>query len=136
MAQVKLGRPVPSEETFGLVAPILMVKTGEETFQMAEATSFGLGMREFTQAVAKAKKHIASVSAGAFFMNELVKSDRRLPFGGANKSGYGRELTEKGSLAFVNKRRVIWLHVIGASTLFFKSPHINFKKLSGVFPLN
>lgn len=98
--------PVFAEETFGPVAPIIKVKTEEEAIALAENTKFGLGISLFTKDIAKAKKYISSVSDGAFFINTLVKSDPRLPFGGTKYSGYGRELGKDGIMEFINKKTV------------------------------
>lgn len=98
--------PVFTEETFGPVAPILKVKTEDEALKLAENTKFGLGISLFTKDIDKAKKYIGKVSDGAFFINTLVKSDPRLPFGGTKYSGYGRELSKEGILEFINKKTV------------------------------
>lgn len=94
------------EETFGPVAPICKVKTVEEAFQIATDTTFGLGISVFTQDLNKVKEYIKFVPDGAFFVNDLVKSDPRLPFGGTGKSGFGRELSKEGILEFVNVKTV------------------------------
>ncbi len=98
--------PLFSEETFGPVAPIIKVKTEDEALAIAENTKFGLGISLFTKDIAKAKKYIDRVSDGAFFVNALVKSDPRLPFGGTKHSGYGRELGKDGIMEFVNRKTV------------------------------
>lgn len=98
--------PVLSEETFGPVAPIIKVKTEEEALELAENTKFGLGISFFTKDLEKAKKYISHVSDGAFFVNTLVKSDPRLPFGGTKYSGYGRELGKDGIMEFINRKTV------------------------------
>lgn len=98
--------PVLSEETFGPVAPIIKVKTEEEALELAENTKFGLGISLFTKDITRAKKYIGNVSDGAFFVNTLVKSDPRLPFGGTKYSGYGRELGKDGIMEFINKKTV------------------------------
>jgi len=94
------------EETFGPVAPIIKVKNEEEAFKIAEQTKFGLGISLFTRNIEKAQKFIDKVSDGSFFINDLVKSDPRLPFGGTKYSGYGRELSKDGIMEFVNKKTV------------------------------
>jgi succinate-semialdehyde dehydrogenase/glutarate-semialdehyde dehydrogenase len=98
--------PVFSEETFGPVAPIIKVKTEDEALALAENTKFGLGISFFTQDLEKAKKYISHVSDGAFFVNALVKSDPRLPFGGTKYSGYGRELGKDGIMEFINRKTI------------------------------
>lgn len=106
ITNIKSDMPVFSEETFGPVAPFIRVKDEDEAFQLAEQTKFGLGITLCTSNIEKAKKYISKVSDGAFFINELVKSDPRLPFGGTKYSGYGRELSKEGILEFVNRKTV------------------------------
>jgi succinate-semialdehyde dehydrogenase / glutarate-semialdehyde dehydrogenase len=106
MTDIQLEMPVFAEETFGPVAPIIKVKDLDEAIRIAEHTKFGLGISLFTNDIDKAKKYISKVSDGAFFINALVKSDPRLPFGGTKYSGYGRELAKEGVLEFVNKKTV------------------------------
>ena len=106
LTNIKPDMPVFSEETFGPVAPFIRVKDIDEAFQIAEQTKFGLGITLCTRNIEKAKKYISNVSDGAFFINELVKSDPRLPFGGTKFSGYGRELSKDGILEFVNRKTV------------------------------
>ncbi|MBA6152640.1 NAD-dependent succinate-semialdehyde dehydrogenase [Gelidibacter maritimus] len=98
--------PVFREETFGPVAPIMKVKNAEEAFKMASDTRFGLGTMVFTQSIETAQNHIDAIEDGAYFVNELVKSDARLPFGGTKASGYGRELSREGIHEFVNRKTV------------------------------
>ena len=98
--------PVFTEETFGPVAPIIKVKDKDEAYQLASATRFGLGTMIFTEDTEDAFERIGNIEDGAFFINEMVKSDPRLPFGGTKASGYGRELSKEGILEFVNKKTV------------------------------
>lgn len=102
--------PVFKEETFGPVAPIMKVKTTEEAFRMASDTNYGLGTMVFTQSIETAQNYIDTIEDGAYFVNELVKSDARLPFGGTKSSGYGRELSKEGIHEFVNKKTVFINH--------------------------
>nr|WP_321223167.1 NAD-dependent succinate-semialdehyde dehydrogenase [uncultured Psychroserpens sp.] len=106
LTNVKPGMPVFDEETFGPVASIIKVKDKEEAYQMASNSRFGLGTMIFTKNIEDAKKHILKIEDGSFFINEMVKSDPRLPFGGTKASGYGRELSREGILEFVNKKTV------------------------------
>jgi succinate-semialdehyde dehydrogenase / glutarate-semialdehyde dehydrogenase len=106
LTEVTADMPVFQEETFGPIAPICKVKTIEEAFQIAKDTTFGLGISIFTEDVQKVKEYIKLVPDGAFFVNDLVKSDPRLPFGGTGKSGFGRELSKEGILEFVNIKTV------------------------------
>lgn len=98
--------PLFREEVFGPVAAIIKVKDEEEAYKLASDTKFGLGSMVFTADVDKAKRRIEQIADGAFFINELVKSDPRLPFGGTKASGYGRELSKEGIMEFVNVKTV------------------------------
>nr|WP_321228209.1 NAD-dependent succinate-semialdehyde dehydrogenase [uncultured Psychroserpens sp.] len=106
LTNVKPGMPVFDEETFGPVASIIKVKDKQEAYDMASNSKFGLGTMIFTNDIEDAKKHISNIEDGSFFINELVKSDPRLPFGGTKASGYGRELSREGILEFVNKKTI------------------------------
>ncbi|MEM5564369.1 NAD-dependent succinate-semialdehyde dehydrogenase [Psychroserpens sp. AS72] len=106
LTNVKPGMPVFDEETFGPVASIIKVKNKQEAYEMASDSKFGLGTMIFTKDIEDAKKHISNIEDGSFFINELVKSDPRLPFGGTKASGYGRELSKEGILEFVNKKTI------------------------------
>ncbi|MEX1191178.1 MAG: NAD-dependent succinate-semialdehyde dehydrogenase [Brumimicrobium sp.] len=103
---VKPGMPAFDEETFGPLAAIIKVKNVDEAFSLAEQSKFGLGASVFTKDTVKAIEYAERVSDGAFFVNELVKSDPRLPFGGTKHSGYGRELGKDGMMEFVNRKTV------------------------------
>ena len=94
------------EETFGPVAPIIKAKDLDHAIQLASNSRFGLGTMLFTKDIEKAKQKIIHIPDGAFFINELVKSDPRLPFGGTKASGYGRELSKEGIHEFVNIKTV------------------------------
>ncbi|GGG58332.1 NAD-dependent succinate-semialdehyde dehydrogenase [Bizionia arctica] len=107
---VKPGMSVFDDETFGPVAAIIKVKDNDEAYQMASNSKFGLGTMVFTENFLEARKQISQISDGAFFINELVKSDPRLPFGGTKASGYGRELSKEGIQEFVNKKTVYINH--------------------------
>ena len=106
LTNVAPGMPAFDEETFGPVAAIIRAETEEEAFQLAAQSKYGLGTSLFTEDTDRARKSVGLVPDGAFFINELVKSDPRLPFGGTKKSGYGRELSREGILEFVNKKTV------------------------------
>jgi succinate-semialdehyde dehydrogenase/glutarate-semialdehyde dehydrogenase len=99
--------PVFFEETFGPVAAIITFKTIEETIELSNESQFGLGVSIFTQDIDFIKTKISAFNEGAVFINEMVKSDPRLPFGGIKKSGYGRELAEDGIKEFVNVKTVV-----------------------------
>lgn len=103
---VKPGMPAFDEETFGPLAAIIHAKDEVEAFELAANTQYGLGLSLFTSDTENARRHIGKAPDGAFFINELVKSDPRLPFGGTGNSGYGRELSREGIHEFVNKKTV------------------------------
>jgi succinate-semialdehyde dehydrogenase/glutarate-semialdehyde dehydrogenase len=100
--------PVFREETFGPCAAIMKFSSIEEAIEISNNSKFGLGVSVFTTNVAKAKKHISRFEEGAVFFNSFVKSDPRLPFGGINNSGYGRELSKEGILEFANIKTVYY----------------------------
>ncbi|MCK7591802.1 NAD-dependent succinate-semialdehyde dehydrogenase [Subsaxibacter sp. CAU 1640] len=106
LENVKAGMPVFDEETFGPVAAITKAKDTQEAFELAQDSKFGLGTMIFTQDFEKIQGFIDDIQDGAFFVNELVKSDARLPFGGTKDSGYGRELSKEGIHEFVNKKTI------------------------------
>lgn len=94
------------EEVFGPVIGITTFKEEEEAVALSNSSSFGLGVTIFTEDFDKASRLIPKFDEGAVFVNELVKSDQRLPFGGTKNSGYGRELSQDGIQEFVNKKTV------------------------------
>ncbi|HUF11390.1 MAG TPA: aldehyde dehydrogenase family protein, partial [Rhodothermales bacterium] len=99
--------PAFDDELFGPVAAIIPVANEEEAIRAANDSVFGLGAAVFTKDT-KRGREIAkqSLEAGACFVNSLVQSDPRLPFGGINESGYGRELGPHGIREFVNAKTV------------------------------
>ena len=107
VTDVVKGMPAYNEELFGPVASIIPVSDEEEAVFVANDTPFGLGAAVFTADVAKGE-HIAAfaLQAGACFVNDFVRSDPRLPFGGVKESGYGRELSHYGIKEFVNAKTV------------------------------
>lgn len=100
--------PVFKEETFGPVAAVIRVRNEEEAIAVANDTDFGLGASIWTGDVARGKRLAARVEAGVVFVNGMVASDARLPFGGVKRSGYGRELSEFGLHEFMNVQ-TIWV---------------------------
>lgn len=96
------------EETFGPLAAVTPAKNMEEALQIANNTRFGLGATVFTKDTEKAIHLSQRVNAGHVAINGMVKSDSRLPFGGSNRSGYGRELSEMGIKEFCNPK-TIWI---------------------------
>jgi succinate-semialdehyde dehydrogenase/glutarate-semialdehyde dehydrogenase len=106
LSGVKPGMPAFDEETFGPLAAIIRAKDVDEAFELAATSKYGLGVSLFTSDIENARRHISKAPDGAFFINDLVKSDPRLPFGGTGNSGYGRELSREGIHEFVNKKTV------------------------------
>ena len=95
------------EELFGPVCTLIQAKNEADAIDLANKSELGLGAAVFTKDLKKGKKIIAdSLEAGAVFLNEFVKSDPRIPFGGIKKSGFGREMGEEGLKAFVNKKYI------------------------------
>lgn len=81
-------------------------KTDDEALELVNNSEFGLGASIFTEDKKRIKHFIKNIKDGAVFINEMVKSDPRLAFGGTGISGYGRELAENGIKAFVNEKTV------------------------------
>ncbi|WP_340155007.1 NAD-dependent succinate-semialdehyde dehydrogenase [uncultured Winogradskyella sp.] len=106
LTNVSSEMPVFKEETFGPLAAIIKVSSENEAYETASNSKFGLGTMVFTSDYESATKRISEIEDGAFFINEMVKSDPRLPFGGTKISGFGRELSKEGMLAFVNKKTI------------------------------
>ena len=92
---------------FGPVANLWKVDDLDEAIRRANNNIFGLGSVIFTQDQAEMKQAVNELEAGATFVNAMVASDPRLPFGGIKQSGYGRELAADGIKAFVNRKTVV-----------------------------
>ncbi len=103
---VKPGMPVFDEETFGPAIGVTRFTDEKEAVELVNLSEFGLGVSIFTEDFDFAKKLVPQFQDGAVFINELVKSDPRLPFGGTKTSGYGRELSHHGIKEFVNCKTV------------------------------
>jgi succinate-semialdehyde dehydrogenase/glutarate-semialdehyde dehydrogenase len=106
LGNVKPGMPAFDEETFGPLAAMIKAKNEEDAFALSEMSHYGLGVTVCTTNIEKALAMSYLVSDGAYFINELVKSDPRLPFGGEKKSGYGRELAKDGMMEFINRKTI------------------------------
>lgn len=104
---VKKGMPAFDEEIFGPVAAIIAADNEDHAVDLANDSRYGLGAAIFTKDVAKGRKIAAEkLEAGCCFVNEFVRSDPRLPFGGIKMSGYGRELSHLGIREFTNTKTV------------------------------
>jgi succinate-semialdehyde dehydrogenase/glutarate-semialdehyde dehydrogenase len=108
LVDVVPGMPAYDEELFGPVAAVIRARDASDALRIANDTPFGLGASVWTGDVAKGEAFAARVEAGASFVNGMVKSDPRLPFGGVKISGFGRELSHHGIKEFVNIQTV-WI---------------------------
>lgn len=106
LAEIPADSPARLEEFFGPVALVFRVSGIDEAIELANSTSFGLGASAWTAEKAESDRFISELEAGSVFINGLVKSDLRLPFGGIKRSGYGRELSVQGIHEFVNIKTV------------------------------
>lgn len=100
------GSPAAEEETFGPVASLWRVTSLEDAITAANDSPYGLGSAIFTQDPADIDQAVRDLDAGSTFVNALVASDPRLPFGGVKESGFGRELAADGIRAFMNRKTV------------------------------
>ena len=108
LSDVKPGMPAFDDEIFGPVFSIIKAKNDKEAIFLANESKFGLGAAVFTSNIKRGEK-IANekIKSGLCFVNDYVKSDPRLPFGGIKSSGYGRELSSYGLMEFVNIKTVV-----------------------------
>lgn len=108
LADLKPGMTAFDEELFGPVASVIKAKNEEEAIKLANNSTFGLGSGVVTGDSKRGEKIALQLEAGNSFVNKLVASDPRLPFGGIKNSGYGRELSDFGIKEFVNTKS-IWI---------------------------
>ena len=107
LADVTEEMPVFKEETFGPVAAVLRVADADEAIRVANDSAYGLGASLWTRDIALAERLARRIESGSVFVNGMVASDPRLPFGGVKRSGYGRELSAFGIREFTNVQ-TIW----------------------------
>jgi succinate-semialdehyde dehydrogenase/glutarate-semialdehyde dehydrogenase len=103
----KRGMKILTEEVFGPIAPVIIVKDEDEAVGVANDTPYGLGASVWSRDLERAERIAGRIEAGCVAINDIVKSDPRLPFGGVKKSGVGRELSHYGLKEFVNIKTVV-----------------------------
>ena len=106
LAGVEPGMPTFDEETFGPVAALVAARDAAHAVELANRSPYGLAASIWTGDPARGRDLAPAIEAGSVFVNEIVKSDPRLPFGGVKDSGYGRELSDFGIREFVNIKTV------------------------------
>jgi succinate-semialdehyde dehydrogenase/glutarate-semialdehyde dehydrogenase len=103
---VEPGMPVFDQETFGPAAAVMRARDEADAVRIANASLYGLGAAVWTEDAKRGERIARDIEAGSVFVNGIVKSDPRLPFGGVKRSGYGRELSEYGLREFTNIKTV------------------------------
>lgn len=108
LTDISQGCPADTEELFGPVASVFVVADEDAAIETANNTEFGLGASIWTEDRDRGQRVARRIDAGCTYINQLTKSDPRVPFGGVKSSGYGRELSEAGIKEFVN-RKTVWI---------------------------
>jgi succinate-semialdehyde dehydrogenase / glutarate-semialdehyde dehydrogenase len=106
LLDVRPGMPAFDEEVFGPAAAVIRARDEADAIRLANASPYGLGAAVWTEDRARGRRIAAELDVGCVFVNAIVRSDPRLPFGGVKRSGYGRELAEFGLREFVNIKSV------------------------------
>jgi succinate-semialdehyde dehydrogenase/glutarate-semialdehyde dehydrogenase len=99
--------PAFRQETFGPVAAVIRARDPQDAVRLANDTEYGLGAALWTRDIERAKELARHIEAGNVFINAMVASDPRIPFGGVKRSGYGRELGSYGIKEFVNIQTIV-----------------------------
>ena len=107
LTDVTENMSVFKEETFGPVFCVTKIKNIDDAIRLANHSQYGLGGSLWTSNIKPAKEIVKKINTGAVFINDMTKSDPRLPFGGINKSGYGVELSKYGIREFVNMKTIV-----------------------------
>ena len=107
LSNVSPGMPAFDQELFGPVAAIIRAKDDHQAIALANTTTYGLGAAIFTESESRIAQYPALLQAGNIAINDMVKSDPRLPFGGYNDSGWGKELGLQGIRAFTRTQTVV-----------------------------
>ena len=108
LSDVPPDAPAACEEVFGPVAALMRARDAQDAMRIANSSPYGLGSSIWTSDLGLARRLSREMEAGQVFINGMVASDPRLPFGGVKRSGYGRELSELGIREFVNIQTV-WI---------------------------
>jgi acyl-CoA reductase-like NAD-dependent aldehyde dehydrogenase len=107
LSGVRPNMPVAKEEVFGPVAPVIVVRNEKEAIRLANSSRFGLGASVWTSDMERGERVARLIESGQVFVNHIVVSDPRLPFGGVKESGVGRELSRYGILEFTNAKSIV-----------------------------